>query len=472
MIFIPPLHLPVIIGEYVSPIRWVGVLFLGVCFSLPRAEAAPMITSFQIIEDTITIDFQDLDGIADAFTLQKSTNLTANSWSDFPSATFTTVNATTQRVTLPKSSADKEFFRIIGRFLGTESDPDGDGLPTAFEQTLTGANPELRDTDGDGFDDGLEFALGTGINDPNSKPRSSDLPIVEFSESMSHTFEERGSHLISIDTGSYSGPVSYTVNSERSTAVAGNDFSPLSGMTTASGGKAEISITLTDDFLIDGERILIIDLSKSASGSAYRVSGRAAHVLCISEEDAFWNGILVDRNTQRNFRLKVGKIGNVTKVDFVSGQDDGLPSTYSDREGEVADISSTSQTAGVIPIKNFDGLSKSTWPVTSPSFTNGTFSVSSPPLPVVGEKLLIPAGGNPAFQRVISLTAAYELVEDTNNATLLKDPPLIAGTFTETITHATNPAITYLDAVVTGTFALSRQSPEPPTVSTAYPESR
>ncbi len=59
------------------------------------------------------------------------------------------------------------------------SDRDLDGLPDWMETgtgiynspTNTGTNPDLADTDGDGFNDGIEVQLGTNPNDPNSKPK-------------------------------------------------------------------------------------------------------------------------------------------------------------------------------------------------------------------------------------------------------------------------------------------------------------
>jgi hypothetical protein len=58
------------------------------------------------------------------------------------------------------------------------SDADGDGLTAADEVDLFGSDPELADTDGDGFDDGEEAAAGTDAADPTSRPITWDNDIA------------------------------------------------------------------------------------------------------------------------------------------------------------------------------------------------------------------------------------------------------------------------------------------------------
>lgn len=67
-------------------------------------------------------------------------------------------------------------------------DDDGDGLPDAVENdtgvyaspSATGTDPRAADSDGDGFDDGLELALASDPNDPASTPASgsSEVPAM------------------------------------------------------------------------------------------------------------------------------------------------------------------------------------------------------------------------------------------------------------------------------------------------------
>ncbi len=52
----------------------------------------------------------------------------------------------------------------------TNPDTDGDGLSDGDEVNIYGTNPLVKDSDGDGFDDNVEIALNTDPNDADSKP--------------------------------------------------------------------------------------------------------------------------------------------------------------------------------------------------------------------------------------------------------------------------------------------------------------
>jgi Zn-dependent metalloprotease len=67
-----------------------------------------------------------------------------------------------------------------------DADDDGDALLDAVEDNTgiyvspsqTGTDPLLADTDGDGFDDGVEVAMGTDPNDPNDAPNPVSVPSL------------------------------------------------------------------------------------------------------------------------------------------------------------------------------------------------------------------------------------------------------------------------------------------------------
>jgi hypothetical protein len=71
-----------------------------------------------------------------------------------------------------------------GERMGIDRDEDalGNGVETNtgtfVDPDDTGTNPALADTDGDGFDDGVEVAAGSDPNDPSSTPDSPEPPSV------------------------------------------------------------------------------------------------------------------------------------------------------------------------------------------------------------------------------------------------------------------------------------------------------
>ena len=61
---------------------------------------------------------------------------------------------------------------IAATFVEDTRDPDGDGLTNYQELAVYHTDPNLWDTDGDGFSDGFEVASGFSPTDPNSRPDS------------------------------------------------------------------------------------------------------------------------------------------------------------------------------------------------------------------------------------------------------------------------------------------------------------
>ncbi len=69
-------------------------------------------------------------------------------------------------------------------FLTPDSDPDQDGL-TSAEELLRGTDPTKFDTDGDGFGDGLELALGSDPLNPASRPNLTAGPRESVGRTVS-----------------------------------------------------------------------------------------------------------------------------------------------------------------------------------------------------------------------------------------------------------------------------------------------
>ena len=288
---------------------------------------------------------------------------------------------TATRLTIDKTLADREFYRVIGAFLGTGIDRDGDGLDNDRETNELGTNPDKFDTDDDGFSDATEIALGTDPTDGNDFPELAHLPAVAFTEAISAVEEGQGSHTISLTaSSSYTGQVSLSVNA-RSSAVQGTDYTSVPTSVFMSGGTATFDIAITDDLEIRPSRQLILDITQDPIGDAYRTGGRVTHVLNITDNDAYWFGSLRDELTERSFRVCILRDDTTTQAEFVSGQDDGLPDL---------DTGSSSLSTGLIPEKNLDGDDQTEWPASSFNFDLSTpaFSASVEDLPSVANGII------------------------------------------------------------------------------------
>ncbi len=438
------------------PFIWSCLLILP---GLPLSAAPTTVTGITVGPTTVTLTFQN-DGSSNQFTLRKGLGLGPGQWSNAANATLTTLGGGKYSFVVPRPSADREFYQIISSLIvGTALDPDGDGLPSELENSFASdpnsplySNPNLFDTDGDGFSDGIEFALGTEPNNPNSFPSLAALPAVEFAEPLSSAIEGNSPHLIPLTAPSgFSGTVHYTVNS-RSTATSPTAFAPLSGSVTLSGGAGTISLSLVDDLIISPERLILIDLTINPPGKQYRPSGTVTHVVNLSDNDGYWSGALLDEamDAARDFRLQILRNASTTEVAFVSGNSDGLP---------VPDAGNSSQSTGLIPDTNLAGASQQVFPAISPLLTLTRFTASTPAIPAVTGCVF---KGVP-LKRTIVLDANSAL-----NASHVVNRQTIAGGFVESITHATDPTVTYLDTTVSGTFVITRDIATPPNLPSAF----
>ena len=416
--------------------------------SLPAAP--PVVTDLVVGPTTITLSFQD-DGSSNQFTLQKTIGLDAANWGNANDATLTSLGGNEYTFAVPRTSADKQFYRILGSLItGTVLDPDGDGLASTLEASFTTdktspeySDPDLFDTDGDGFSDGVEYAMDTEPNNSDSKPNTSTLPVVEFAASLSSAREGVGSHFIPLSiSGNYSGQVFFTVNPRSTVKLAGAD-KDIEAISIGAGNGA-IEVELVDDDNLSSERLLILDLSVNP---AYQRGGRATHVVCISENDAYWEGTLKDGSSERNFRLLVKHSPGGTSACFVAGSADGTTAP---------DGVSGSQSEGIIP-----ALPMNEWLATTAVNTASEFKVVSPAMPE-GSTGVIQAGAK--LQRILTLEASDDTLISANT---------IVGTYTDVVTSSkaatpAKPTPTYLDRTGTGTFQLFRALPTPASVSSEF----
>ena len=441
-------------------------LFFGANLSaLCCLLADPVISDFSITEDQIVFQVTGIESDQQV-QLQTSTDLLPGIWPLLTGAQVNDLGSGTFMITADRPTDPKLFFRAIAFNLGTATDLDGDGLPNEFETTVLGTNPNLNDSDNDGFFDGLEFSLGTDPNSNSDFPDLTTAPTVAFESGMSSATEGGGTHMVTINgTDSYTGAITYSVNA-RSTANTPEDYTISSSSVMMINGVAQIPVTLTDDLIISPERLLLIDLEKEPPGNFYRAAGAVTHVVCLTDNDSYWNGVHIDNASQRNFRMRLLRDANSLEWAFVTGNEDGLAMP---EDGTILDISS--QTTGLIPNFDFDESSRGTWIAPSSLFTDTRLEITSPEMPVTSGGYTV----NTPLKRVLSLTADitpfFRLLDPPNltpRATEPSEPMAITGTSVETISHATDPSVTYLDATMNGTFILTKAINEVEMPSSAY----
>ncbi|MEZ5304620.1 MAG: thrombospondin type 3 repeat-containing protein [Verrucomicrobiales bacterium] len=389
--------------------------------------------------NTIRIVARDSGSGAAGYRLDASETLPGG-WSPAVGAAVEDLGGGQISFTAPKG-AGRRFFRIVGAVDTGELDPDGDGLITAFEMADDYSDPLKFDTDGDGFNDGEEYAANTNPRDKNSRPFVSTKPLVEFAEPLSAATEGDGIYNIPIKIfPALTGSINFSVNS-RSTASAPGDYGAVSGSVAVSGNSGIISLVLADNLAVDPERIIILDLEKSSAG-AYLRGGTASHVVCLNDNDAYYNGALIGDGGERNFRLRVLRHSGGSQIAFVSGGgNDGLSAP----EGVGG-----SQSDGVIPA--------GTWIGSQVIDNAGRFRVTSPAMTFpAGE-----AGGlfavSAQLQRVLAL--------DANDPSLVLQHS-ISGAFTESIS-STDPGKTYLNHSTSGQFTIFRDLPLPAEVESEF----
>lgn len=433
-----------------------GLLGLAGGLGTPAAGDEMIVTDVRVAEGRIRFEFTDRSSDATDYRVQSSVWM--DRWPKDFGAVITPVGDGRHVVTVPLE-AGARFFRVVGLNLGPGVDPDGDGLPTAYEESLPapGPDPLLPDTDDDGYNDGREIALGTDPTDPDDFPELAGLPAVEFTATTSSFREgEATSHPVTLQLGApYSGRIHYQVN-PRSTALATIDYSALSGSIFVSGTSATIDIPFIDDQNIRSGRFLILDLDPDPPGGAYRLGGRVTHVVNLSDNDTYYNGSLKDELTERSFRLRVlRQSGQPTRIDFVAGAADGL---VAPDDGE------SSQATGIIP-----AVPQDVWPAEVQADGPARFRILSPDLPVAAASFAgfggtrIPLTTEPLTRRLV-----LESDPGLNPGEHLLDPPRrIVGGFTETILPA-DARKTFLSRTRTGLFALVEDLPPEPVATSPF----
>ena len=423
-----------------SPFR-PGRATVGLALALLAAPVAVSaqtlkVSSFARSGDQLRLTIED-SGSSTSYELQGSPAMAAGTWSTV-TAPYTAVSARSGYFTIPATAGGARFFRVIA-YSGTADDTDGDGLANSYETGFKHTNPNIFDTDSDGFGDGQEVVYGTDPLNSASKPVFSAKPAVEFAELVGNAVEGGTQTVKLVFDRPFSGPVKYRVVTDNST-VTPADYAPLEGVTQVSGTEGAIVVRWTDDWELKPDRMLALDVVAGES-DPYRTGGRSRHIIRLAGNDAWWTGSAADAYAQRNFRVKLARNAAGLQASFGAGPvHDGLPLLT----GEAA-ADRTSQTEGLIPAGTFAATVR---------FDTATrFEITSPPMP-------LPAGGLAGAAGQLTRTVTLESNPAGNPAHFM-EPARIIGSYTERLESVASP---HLNRVFTGVFVILRDLPTPMTL--------
>lgn len=131
----------------------------------------------------------------------------------------------------------------IGNRIDKQYDSDKDGL-TNEEEKIWGTNPNLADSDGDGFSDGIEIKLASNASDSEITPYTTDSPLIETDNrpfiAIVQTEDDKGRIIgikgIEMQAGQLDGEIVYTPSGkEFDLADSGFDWSAFESQSAAKG---------------------------------------------------------------------------------------------------------------------------------------------------------------------------------------------------------------------------------------------
>jgi hypothetical protein len=202
-----------------------------------------------------------------------------------------------------------------------------------------------------------------------------------------------------------------------------------------------------DNTNISPLRLVFLQITNSPT-DLYARAGQTRHTVILSENDAWWQGVLKDKYAQRNFRVKLLHGPGTSTVFFAAGAgQDGLPVPASEQGNP-----QSSQSTGVIPV--------GTWLGAIPFDTTNHFKIVSPPLQVSSGGFSLFGTNAAGLTRTLTLES-LPVPGDTNNFHRII-PGAYVGAYTEVMTLGGN---NYLGRTNSGTFVLVRDIPDQPTVT-------
>jgi hypothetical protein len=386
----------------------------------------------------VTIEFTDSRLLADpnlAHALDYSEALGESaSWTYIYTlgTTFSSLGSDRRMVTLPASNTNG-FYRL-------GLDTDRDGLSDGLEAAALGTNPNLPDSDGDGYSDLIELANNTLPADASSRPLRGVQPSVQFTAPTSQTLEGAGTILIPVEFNTlYSGQLYYSL-SVMSTAANGVDFfAAQSGVLAVSGTKAVLPVDIRDDLEVEDIEAIVLELKDDAAGT-YHTGAFSTHTVLVMDNDAHWSGLLESGVGQASFRVCVLR-SNATVAALL------VPSPKS----------TTNHLGGqLIPLPPAGQIG---WPVTNLALTATQFTGESVPLPAGTSRLL----GQASLTRQMRFSAFPPPPGETNVYYLSKTNStlgalVIGGEYREVLASE-EAAASSLQFTNPGFFILAREAP-------------
>ncbi len=265
---------------------------------------------------TLQFSLNDLDKVT-ALSLESADPLSEFDFVSDPRAVLSWSAAQNQFVfRAPEQMNDKGFYRITSALRFDAPDSDLDNLSDYIESIIgtTATGMSGFDTDGDGFGDAYELNNKSDPFLPSSMP---EQPNLSFSETDSTVNEGDGALEISLSSNKpFSGTINISVLDLSTTDS--DDFRKLPGtysLNIGASGTGTISILLADDGELENSEAFIIDLEP---GRGYLPLGRTRHTTILVDNDSYWSGAILAKDSQQPFRLCLICEGGKMSGEFVS----------------------------------------------------------------------------------------------------------------------------------------------------------
>lgn len=272
------------------------------------------------------------------------------------------------------------------------------------------------------------------------------VPTVSFRTTNSTVSEGAGTVAIPVEfSRAFSGTLHYAVMVQ-STALAGEDFAPVSGAVDVDGTSGLIEIDLIDDVIVEPMQCIVVELL-GVEGAAtqpgyYAPAAPTRHTVFISDNDVLWRGVLNLTPATIGFGLEIRTNGVTTQAVLRS---DGV---------------------GVIPASD---PPEAGWPVQSIEFTDTHFEATAEAIPV-------PAGQTSEFGARFTRTfrfhaAATDQAPPAEDALIFNPAATIMGVVEEDLI-AVEQGAGHWTRTLEGHFTLNKSVPVPdvpePTLEESY----